>query len=44
MRLLLGVANARPCDHLLVALGDALSAISAADCLGWFLHAGYDLR
>ena len=43
MKSLLRVAKARTIDQLLAALGDALSAISAADCLGWFLHAGYGL-
>lgn len=28
---------------VLNALGDALIAISATDCAGWFLYAGYDL-
>lgn len=41
MKSFLRVAKARSFEHLLTALGDALSVISAADCLGWFLHAGY---
>lgn len=44
MKALVRVAKARTTDHLLAALGEALSAISAGDCLGWFLHAGYSLR
>lgn len=39
----LRTAKARTLDHLLNALGDALIAISATDCAGWFLHAGYGL-
>ena len=39
----LRTAKARPLGHLLNALGDARIAISATDCAGWFLHAGYNL-
>jgi transposase len=41
MKSFLRVAKARAADALVAALDDALSAISAADCTGWFNHAGY---
>jgi hypothetical protein len=43
MKAFLRTAKARTLDHLLNALGDALIAVSATDCAGWFLHAGYGL-
>jgi transposase len=41
MKTLLRVAKARTFEALLEDLGAALEAISPADCLGWFKHAGY---
>lgn len=41
MKSFLRVAKARAVDALVAALDDALRAISAADCAGWFSHAGY---
>jgi len=37
----LRVAKARLFDALVQAIDEALHAISPADCLGWFEHAGY---
>lgn len=41
MKAFLRVAKARAYDTLITALGDALAAITSADCRGWFAHAGY---
>ncbi len=41
MKGILRTAKARTVDALVQAVGEALEAISATDCLGWFKHAGY---
>jgi transposase len=41
MKSILRVAKARAAAALVVALDEALSAISPVDCTGWFRHAGY---
>lgn len=41
MKAILRTAKARTRRELVEFLGDALRAISPADCLGWFRHAGY---
>jgi transposase len=41
MKSILRVAKARAFDALVHALDSALGAISPADCVGWFKHAGY---
>jgi transposase len=41
MKSILRAAKARTVSDLLEFLGDALRAISPADCRGWFRHAGY---
>ena len=41
MKSILRAAKARVAEALIQALDDALSAISATDCSGWFEHAGY---
>lgn len=41
MKAMLRTAKARTASDLLDSLGDALRAISPADCRGWFKHAGY---
>jgi transposase len=41
MKAILRTAKARTGSELIEFLGDALRAISPADCLGWFRHAGY---
>lgn len=40
---ILRVVKARTFAALVDGLGDALRAVSPADCLGWFGHAGYAL-
>ncbi len=41
---ILRTAKARVVDALVVALGDALSAVTKSDCVGWFTHAGYEAK
>jgi transposase len=41
MKAILRAAKARTVGDLVEFLGDALRAISPADCRGWFRHAGY---
>ncbi len=41
MKSILRAIKARFADALILALADALSAISPLDCAGWFRHAGY---
>jgi len=43
MKTVLRKLKARTRDALVKALGIALRAITAEDCLGWFKHAGYTL-
>jgi len=41
MKSILRKAKARVIDALVLAVDDALSAVSESDCAGWFMHAGY---
>jgi transposase len=41
VKTILRAAKARALEALVWALDEALSAISAQDCQGWFQHAGY---
>jgi transposase len=38
---ILRTAKARVAEALVLALDDALSAVTESDCAGWFTHAGY---
>ena len=44
MKAIMRAAKARTVGELLEFLGDALRAISPADCRGWFKHAGYTVH
>lgn len=39
---LLRTAKARVVDALVLALDDALGAVTKSNCSGWFTHAGYE--